>query len=82
MKKLITALILIAACTTEPATDVSPLEETCGPAPVFPEFAVAFPRMPDGRLMALITSGTYNELVEYRLDSVAWQECVLETSRQ
>jgi hypothetical protein len=78
--KLLCALALTTACVTETATTVSPIEDTCGPAPVFPGLAAAFERMPDGRLMAVVTTTTFGELVAYRNDARVWTECVVGSS--
>jgi hypothetical protein len=77
MQKILLAALL-AACTSEPEQQTAGQHvlEMCGPPPAFPGLAAAFARQPDGRLMAVITTQTYGELVAYRLDALAWQDCV------
>jgi len=74
--KIIAALLLVAACTTD-ATTVSPVEDVCGPAPTFPSFPAGVERLENGRLMVAITTEAFGELVAYRNDAQAWTECVL-----
>lgn len=78
MLKIFATLTLFAACTStsnnEPSGEY--LTEMCGAPPAFPGLAVAFART-DGNLMAVMTTDTYGDLVKYRLDALAWQDCVL-----
>lgn len=63
--------VMLTACVDDGTT----IADTCGPAPVFPEFSTAIERLDNGRLLVAITTDAYGQLVKYRLDAIAWQEC-------
>lgn len=77
MRKIILAL-LMAACTSEPAeqTTGQHVLEMCGPPPVFPPYAYAVAGFDSDCLTIVITTETHGALIGYRLDALAWQDCV------